>query len=79
MFFNGMQKYKYIVQIDMDKVTDAIVKYCCHQLLECRGHVTIAHLHHLAPECAKDCCKSCLVDMLWYDVYLFIHFGHITF
>ena len=42
MFFNGMQKYKDVVQIYMDEATDAIVKYHCHQLLEHWG----AHYNH---------------------------------
>ena len=53
------------------------MEYHCHQSLESRGCVTITHLHHLAPKGTKDCCESCLVDMLQYDVYLLICFRHI--
>ena len=61
----------------MDKLADAITKDCSHQSLERRGCIPITHLHHLAPKCAKDCCKCYLIDIFWYDAYLFIHFRHI--
>ena len=61
----------------MDESTDAISKDGGHQLLERRGCVAITHLHYLASECAKHCSERCLMDMFWYNVYLFIRFGHI--
>ena len=61
----------------MDKLTDAISKDGGHQLLERRGCVAITHLHYLASEHAKYCSEHCLMDMFWYDAYLFIHFRHI--
>ena len=77
MFFNGMRKYKDVFQVDMDELADAIMKDGSHQSLESRGRIAITHLHHLAPECAKDGCKCCLMDVFWYNVYLFVCFGHI--
>ena len=61
----------------MDESTDAISKDHGHQLLECRGCIAITHLHYLASERAKYCSEHCLMDMFWYDVYLFVHFRHI--
>ena len=63
----------------MDELTDALPKDSSHQSLECRGCVAVTHLHYLAPECAKYCGECCLMDMFQYNVYLFIHFGHIEF
>ena len=77
MFLNRMQKYKDVVQVDMDELADAIAEDCSHQSLESRGCIAITYLHHLAPECVKDSCKCCLMDVFWYDAYLFICFGHI--
>ena len=61
----------------MDESTDAISKDSGHQSLKRRGCVAVTHLHHLAPECAKYCGKRRLMDVFWYNAYLFIHFGHI--
>ena len=61
----------------MDESADAITKECSHQLLGHRGCIATTHLHHLAPECAKDSCKYCLMDVFQYDAYLFVHFRHI--
>ena len=61
----------------MDESTDAILEDCGHQSLECRGCIAITHLHYLASERAKYCSKRCLMDVFQYDVYLFVHFGHI--
>ena len=61
----------------MDKSADAILKDCGHQLLERRGCVAITHLHYLASERAKYWGECCLMDMFWYDAYLFVRFGHI--
>ena len=72
MFFDRTQKDKDVIQVNMDESADETMKDHCHQSLKCRGHITVTHLHHLAPECAKDCCKHCLMDILWYDAYLFI-------
>ena len=63
----------------MDESTDAIPKDSGHQLLEHRGCIAVTHLHYLAPECAKYCGKRHLMDVFWYDVYLFVHFRHIKF
>ena len=63
----------------MDKLTDVIPKDSGHQLLECRGCVTVTHLYYLAPECAKYCGECHLMDMFQYNAYLFIRFGHIKF
>ena len=60
----------------MDKLTDAILKDSGHQSLECRGCVAVTHLPYLAPECAKYCGKCCLMDVFWYNAYLFIRLGH---
>ena len=72
-----MQTYKDVIQVDMDKSTDTVVKDGGHQLLEGRGCIAITHLHYLAPEHAKYCCKHCLMDVFWYNAYLFIRFRHI--
>ena len=61
----------------MDESADAISKDCGHQSLEHRGCIAITHLHYLASEHAKYCGKCCLMDVFWYDVYLFVHFRHI--
>ena len=61
----------------MDELTDAISKDCGHQLPEHRGCVAITHLHYLASERAKYCSKCCLMDVFWYDAYLFVCFRHI--
>ena len=61
----------------MDKLTDAISKDCSHQLLKHRGCIAITHLHYLAFERAKYCGKRRLMDVFWYDAYLFVCFGHI--
>ena len=61
----------------MDKLTDAISKDDGHQLLERRGCIAITHLHYLASKCAKYFSECCLMDVFWYEVYLFICFGHI--
>ena len=61
----------------MDKPTDAIAKDSGHQSLEHRGCIAVTHLHYLAFECAKYCSECCLIDMFWYNAYLFICFGHI--
>ena len=61
----------------MDELTDAILKDRSHQSLERRGCVAVTHLHYLAPKCAKLCGKCHLMDVFWYDAYLFICFGHI--
>ena len=79
MFFDRMQIDEDVVQVDMDESADAIAKDCSHQSLESRGCIAITHLHHLAPECAKDSCECCLMDVLWYNAYLFIYFRHIKF
>ena len=78
MFFNGMRIYEDVIQVDMDKLTDTVVKDGGHQSLEGRGCIAISHLHHLAPECAKDSCKSCLMDVFQYNAYLFVCFGYIN-
>ena len=57
----------------MDESTDAILKDCGHQLLECRGCVAITHLHYLASEHAKYCGECHLMDVFQYNVYLFVH------
>ena len=56
----------------MDESTDAISKDCGHQLLKCRGCVAITHLHYLASEHAKYCGKHRLMDVFWYNAYLFV-------
>ena len=61
----------------MDEPTDAITKDGGHQSLECRGCVAVTHPHYVAPECAKYCSKCHLMDVFWYDAYLFIWFGHL--
>ena len=61
----------------MDESTDATLKDGGHQLLERRGCVAITHLHYLASERAKYCGKCRLMDVFWYDAYLFVCFGHI--
>ena len=53
----------------MDESTDAISKDCGHQSLECRGCVTITHLHYLASECAKYCGKCHLMDISSFEQY----------
>ena len=79
MFLNRTRKDKDIVQVDMDELADTIMEDCSHQLLESRGCIAITHLHHLAPECSRDSCECCLMDMFQYNAYLFIHFRHIEF
>ena len=61
----------------MDELTDAISKDGSHQLLEHSGCIAITHLYYLASEHAKYCSECCLMVMFRYDVYLFVHFGHI--
>ena len=61
----------------MDELTDAILKDCSHQSLKRTGCIAITHLHYLASERAKYCGKCHLMDVLRYDAYLFVHFGHI--
>ena len=63
----------------MDELADTIMEDCSHQSLESRGCIAITHLHHLAPECAKDSCKHCLMNVFQYNAYLFICFRHIEF
>ena len=63
----------------MDKLTDAIPEDSSHQSLECRGCVAVTHLHYLAPERAKYCGEHRLMDVFWYDAYLFVCFRHIKF
>ena len=61
----------------MDESTDTVTKDGSHQLLKHRGCIAVTHLHYLAPECAKYCSKHHLMDVFWYNAYLFICFGHI--
>ena len=63
----------------MDKSTDAISKDCSHQSLKHRECIAITHLHYLASECAKYCGEHRLMDVFWYNVYLFVRFRHIEF
>ena len=63
----------------MDKLTDAILKDRCHQLLKRRGCVTITHLHYLASQRAKYCGECRLMDVFWYNAYLFICFSILSF
>ena len=56
----------------MNELADTIVKDGGHQSLESRGCIAITHLHHLAPECAKDSCKHCLMDVFWYNAYALV-------
>ena len=61
----------------MDESTDAILKDHGHQLLKHRRCIATTHLHYLASECAKYCGECHLMDVFWYDVYLFICLGHV--
>ena len=61
----------------MDELADAISKDSSHQWLKRRRCITITHLHYLASERAKYCGEHCLMNVFWYDAYLFVCFRHI--
>ena len=71
MFFNGMQIYEYVIQIDMDELTDTVAKDGGHQLLEGRGCC-----NHLSASLGSWMCQGQL-QMLSYGYVLawcvFVH------
>ena len=70
---------EYIIQVNVHESSDYIAKYRGHQPLECHKGIAVPLLHHIAHIGPHDCCEGHLVNVLWFNVNLFVCICQVDF